>query len=183
MEMRKPYNERGQSSVYDAMIFLSIMLVASTLITAVSTHLLRADEVRGFEELEKYSIRYANAVLSSTVPSASYKDSVGSNVTSSDISVRDMVIEELVLLRSGISEENFEGPHGYNERITRVMLSLLDKDRFDARLHGQYGECEVAFSTTFSQTYQEEDIAASTARILVPEAENEIVIIVYVWWK
>ena len=183
MEMRNPHDEEGQSSIYDAMMFLSIMLVASASIIGVSNYLLRADDVRSFEELENYSARYANAVLSSTVPNATYIDGLGSNVTSQDISVRDMIIEELVLLRSGVPEENFGGSGGYDERIAHVLSSLLDTDRFQARLCGRYGVQEVAFGSESEPAGHKEDIAANTARISMPEAENDILIVVYVWWK
>lgn len=183
MEMRIQLEEDGQSSVYDAMMFLSIMLVASALIVGVSNHLLRADDVRSFDDLEQSSMRFANAVLTSTVPNASYIDGMGSKVTSRDISVQDMVIEELVLLRSGMPEENFDGADGYNERIVQVLSSLLDKDRFFGALFGQYGDEEIMLGDGFPFQGQQGEIAANTTRIPMPEEENDIIIIVYLWWK
>lgn len=183
MEMRLLHKEDGQSSVYDAMMFLSIMLVASTLIIGISNYLLRAEDIRSFEELEQYSTRYANAVLSSTVPNASYIDSLGSRVTSQDISVQDMIIEEMVLLRSGVPGDNFNGTDGYNNRIVHVLSSLLDKDRFCARLYSQYGEQEVEFGSAPKSVNQKREIAAKTTRISIPDTEDDIVIIAYLWWK
>ncbi len=182
MEMRMQ-PEDGQSSVYDAMIFLSIMLVASALIIGAYTHLRRAEEVYSYEELHRNSVRFANAVLSSTVPNASYVDSFGNKVTSRDISVRDMIIEELMLLESGIPKQNFEGPEGYNSRILNVSSSLLDEDRFLCALSARYGDQEIIFGRGLPAEDRRGETAAQTIRIPVPEVENDITITVHLWWK
>ncbi|MCK4445328.1 MAG: hypothetical protein KAW09_12340 [Thermoplasmata archaeon] len=177
--MRIQPKEDGQSSVYDAMIFLSIMLVASALIVGASTHLLRAEDVHSYENLHQNSVRFTNAVLSSTVPNASYVDSFGFKVISKDISIQDMIIQELVLLESGVPEQNFRGEGGYNIRVEGVLSSLIDKDRFHCTLSGSHRSHEITFGDSFPDSPYE--IAANTTEIYLPEDDASITITLYVW--
>ena len=177
------FDEKGQSSVHDAMMFLSIMLVASALIVGVSNHLLRAGDVHDFERLHNHTTRLASTVLSSTVPNASYVDEDGRTIISKDISVLDMIIEELVMLDWGLSRDDFDGPGRYNGRIVQVVSALLDEDIFFYALCGQYGDLEIALGNSIPSGNQGVEVAASTARIPMPGEEYDVLITLHLWWK
>ncbi len=178
MEIRCGTDKKGQSSIYDAMMSLSIMLVASGLVVGLSVHLMKADDVNEFEELHNYAGRLASALLSSTVPNASFLDVDGFEIVAKDISVQEMIVQEVLLLESGVARENFLGANGYDTRIEEVLSSLLDGDRFDCRLHGFYKSQEVAFGEELPDAHNE--VAADNTEIHLP-GEESIRITLYVW--
>jgi hypothetical protein len=130
----------GQTAAFDATIFLAILLVASALMVGVSNHLSEAEDANSFDDLHKYTVRLASAVLGSTVPNASYMDIEENEIVRVDASVLDMIIEELLLLQADVPAYNFEGEGRYNERVSSVLSSLLDEDRYGFTLSGGYLE-------------------------------------------
>ncbi len=170
-------NTNGQAAAFDAIMFLAILLVASALILGVSTHLKQAEEVSEFSDLYALTTRTSSALLGSTVPNASYVDIEGRVIVSKDISVLDMMMEELLLVQSGVPESNFDGDGRYNHRIIQVLSSLVDEDRFRFELYGRYMDVSVSFGETSDQT----DTAARTTEIFLPGVSQPIRVTLSIW--
>ncbi len=177
MRLRSIGNTNGQAAAFDAIMFLAILLVASTLILGVSTHLRQAEDVSEFSDLHTLTTRTSNALLGSTVPNASYVDVEGGVIVSKDISVLDMMVEELLLVQSGVPENNFDGDGRYNHRITQVLSSLVDEDRFQFELCGRYMDVSVSFGEAGGQT----DTAARMTEIFLPGVTQPIQITLSIW--
>lgn len=170
-------NTNGQAAAFDAIMFLAILLVASALILGVSTHLRQAEDVSEFSDLHTLTTRTSNALLGSTVPNASYVDVEGGVIVSKDISVLDMMVEELLLVQSGVPENNFDGDGRYNHRIAQVLSSLVDEDRFQFELCGRYMDVSVFFGEASGQT----DTAARMTEIFLPGVTQPIQITLSIW--
>lgn len=177
MKLGNVGNTNGQAAAFDAIMFLAILLVASALILGVSTHLRQAEDVSEFSDLHALTARTSNALLGSTVPNASYVDVEGSVIVSKDISVLDMMVEELLLMQAGVPEDNFDGNGSYNHRIAQVLSSLVDEDRFQFELRGRYLNVSVSFGGASGQA----DTAARMTEIFVPDVTQPIQITLSIW--
>jgi hypothetical protein len=161
----------GQVAAFDAVMFLAILLVASVLILGVSTYLKQADDVSEFEELYAMATRTSNALMRSTVPNASYMDIEGNVITSRDISVLDMIVEELLLMKAGVPESSFEGDGRYNHRILQTLSSLVDEGRYRFELQGGYMDIKGG------QTEK----ASKMMVISLPDVAQSIIITLSIW--
>ena len=170
-------NTNGQAAAFDAIMFLAILLVASALILGVSTHLRQAEDVSEFSDLHALTTRTSNALLGSTVPYASYVDVEGGVIVSKDISVLDMMVEELLLMQAGVPEGNFDGNGSYNHRIAQALSSLVDEDRFRFELCGRYMDVSVSFGEASGQA----NMAARMTEIFVPGVTQPIQITLSIW--
>lgn len=142
-------------------------------------HMLKAEYIQEYGSLQDYSVRLGNALLSSTVPNASYVDIHGAVIISENVSVQNMIIQELLLIEAGVPVENFGGKVGYNERIEMALSSLLDRDIFHCRLIGKYGEHEVDFGDPPPETSKE--TAAYTYVVQIPGNYGAIETTLLVW--
>jgi hypothetical protein len=170
-------NTRGQAAAFDAVMFLAILLVASALVLGVSTHLKQAEDVSEFDDLYTLASRTSNALLGSTVPNASYVDVEGDVIVSKDISVLDMMVEELLLIQAGVPVSSFEGPGRYNHRIAQTLSSLVEEDRFQFELYGRYMDASVSIGEGSGQG----DKAAKLTEIFPPGVTQPIQITLSVW--
>jgi hypothetical protein len=167
----------GQAAAFDAVMFLAILLVASALILGVSTHLKQAEDVSEFIDLYALATRTSNALLGSTVPNASYVGVEGAVIVSRDISVLDMMVEELLLMQAGVPESSFEGHGRYNNLIAQTLSSLVEEDRFRFELHGRYMNNSVSIGEASGQA----DTAAKMTEIYIPGVTQPIQITLSVW--
>lgn len=184
MEIAMRTDRKGQSSVFDATVFLAIMLIASSLLIGLSESVFKVNDVSSFEDMSAFTRRLAYAALGSTVPNASYSGADGEEIIQRDISVQDMIIEELVLLRGGVPAENFEGPERFNDRIEQIFSSLTNESPYFYALHGNYHEVEILISNsnlTKGQEVQRAEKATYLSEIFVPGDDEHISIILQVW--
>jgi hypothetical protein len=151
-------------------MFLAILLVASALILGVSTHLRQGEDVSEFDDLYTLTERVSNALLRSTVPNASYTDIEGNVIVLKDISVIDMIVEELLLMKTGVPESSFNGTDRYNERIAQVLSSLVDEDRHRFELSGRFLGSSISFGHAQGQT----ETAAKVTEIFLPDVTEPI---------
>jgi len=179
--MRKTDSTRGQSAVFDATMFLAILLVASTMMVSFSASLRQAEDVSSFQDLHTHATRLTNVVLASTVPNASYVDIHGNHMVRTDISVQDVIIEELVLLHDGVPEENFRGHNRYNDRLGQVLSSLVDDDRFSYALSCSYGEKEIVIGDVRPTYSMGIETSAHTTEISLPGEGERITITLFLW--
>lgn len=174
-------SREGQSSVFDATIFLAILLVASALVINISTYMLQAEDAQSFENLQTYTTRLANAVLESTVPNASYSNVEGESIVRRDISVQDMIVEELLMTDNGIPEGNFWGNGNYNERIREVLNSLVDEDLYSYELLSSFRGMEMVIGDSNGIEREGSETCAHTSMISLASGSEQITITLFVW--
>lgn len=179
-------NTEGQSSVLDATLYLAIILVASSLLLSLSQSVSKITDVSSFEDMSTYARRLAHAGLGSTVPEASYVDVSGDEMVHKDISVQDIVITELLLLRGGTPADSFEGPGRFNREIERVFSYLVNESPYWYSLTGNYQDVDILISN--SNPAEEEmkqgvEKATYFSEILLPDEYGIISISVHVWRK
>lgn len=162
-------------------MFLALLLVASSIMVSFSTSLRQAEDVSSFQDLTVHVSRLTNVLLGSTVPNASYVDIHGDRTVTRDISVQDIIIEELILLHDGIPEENFRGHNGYNDRVKEVLSSLADDDRFSYALSCSYGEEDIVIGDTRPTYDMGIETSAYTTEISVPRESDRITITLFLW--
>jgi hypothetical protein len=170
-------SREGQTAAFDATIFLAIMLVASALIVGVSGYLEQEEDTRAFEELQVLTTRLANAVLESTVPNASYMDINGDRYVQVDISVQDMIVEELLLMNAGVPPDNFDGPGGYSDRIGQILSALVDEDRYQCSLFSSYLDHDLHIGSIDKTV----ETAVHTIEISLPGEAGHIQIKLKLW--
>jgi hypothetical protein len=173
----------GQSAVFDATIFLAIILVASSLLITLSNSAFQVDDVQSFENMFSYTKRLTLAALASTVPNASYIDINGKEMVRKDISVQDMMIEELLLLRSGVPSQNFEGLERYNGRIESVLSSLVSESPYVYEFRGSLEEVDICITNHDSSKGKNVEISAYSLEILVPGEDETLTITLQIWRK
>lgn len=175
-------NDKGQSSVFDATVFLTIMAVASFLLIGLSESVLEVNDVSSFEDMSTFTRRLAYASLRSTVPNASYSDKQGLEITQRDISVQDMIIQELLLLHEGVPPGNFLGLEGFNDRIETILSALAGESPYFYALRGEYREVEILITNSNLVTGEEMprvEMASYTSQIFLQG--EAITITLYVW--
>lgn len=174
-------SECGQSSMFDAAVFLTILLVASSLLLNLYDPSIQAEDVRSFQYLSMYTKRLAHAAFSSTVPNASYLDSYGEEVIRKDVSVQEMVVEELLLMSSGVPERNFVGPGRYNDRIEWVLSSLMNESNFNCTLRGELQGSKVYIIGSDNIQSKKVERASYHSEFILPEENLRVSIVLDVW--
>lgn len=142
---------RGQSALFDAVIFLIIMLGASGLVLAYNSHIARDMELADNESMMDYCRNTAASVLGATLNSSWYEDINGDIVTRppGDTTVLTLILDELYLLDDDLPREHFE--MGY-ERHIRILARNLIISSYHFSLLAAYngpdpgGECNLLIS-------------------------------------
>lgn len=110
----------AQLALWDALIFLVIMMVATFLALSFQTYDVRERGTLEREFLNDYVRDTYNALARSTIANASC---LGGNATS--ISMVDLLLVEISAVDSGLSEKHFEK---CNERILSLSRKLVRQD-------------------------------------------------------
>jgi hypothetical protein len=125
-------------AVFDAVMFLVIMLVASALIFAYTLQAFNVGEVVSNEADFRYSQEAFDAALEVTVREASYVDLAGNTVTKRDRSVEDLLLDELRLLDDGVPASNFAGSGRYQSALLQEVSAVVDTARYHFALFATY---------------------------------------------
>ncbi len=118
-------DEKAQASLFDALMFFTVMLIASMLIFIFSSQTLQTQEVISREDMMRYTEETREALLQSTVYETWYFDIHGNKIMkpSGSTNINELLLEELALLDDGLPRENFED--GYEQDIQRTMDRLV----------------------------------------------------------
>lgn len=118
-------DEEGQASLFDAVMFFVIMLIASTLIFVFSNQAFQTQEVIGREDMMTYTEDTRAAILQSTLHETWYEDNNGTKIVKppGSTNINDLLMEELALLDDGLSQENFK--QGYESDIKNTLHNLV----------------------------------------------------------
>ena len=146
-------DENAQATVFNAMIFFVIMIIASTLIFVYSTDFGSGD-VEEFEELDVYIDDAKSSFMHATVPSASY--TLGAQKITrppGSTKVQDMLLEELSVLDAGVDREVFR--EDWEKHVADVGKSLI-KHGYHYALEARYvnatGRTSLVFVSDMADT-------------------------------
>lgn len=130
-------DEKAQSALFDAVIFLIVMVIASSLISIYSSQYSKDVELIEREDLQLYTRETAEVVLGATLNSTSYEDINGQIISKppGDTTILSLLLEELYLLDDGVPKVNFV--LGYEQDIKTLIRNLVTTNHHFA-LQGFY---------------------------------------------
>lgn len=163
----------GQMAVFDAIAFLTIMLVASSLMFSYSASL--SKDARHSQAADDISFAQSmlQALLRSDVANASYESNGSVILRGGPVSVEILLLEELSLVEDGVPRASFEG--GWNAQVIAIGDSLSGQRQWS--LNASYAEGSY-------QIGGERGRGASAASIEVPMISGvpgRATITLYVW--
>jgi hypothetical protein len=122
---RVSVNENGQSALFDAVIFLVIMIIASSIILIYSGQFSEDIELLERGDMQAYTRETAEVVLGASINSTWYEDIEGEIISKppGDTSVLYLLLEELYLMDDGVSKYNFV--LGYEHDIKILIRNLV----------------------------------------------------------
>jgi len=118
-------DERGQSALFDAVMFLIVMIIASSLVQIYSSQYSKDVDLLESEDMHAYNRETAETVLGATLNSTWYEDKDGQEFTKppGDTTVLSLILEELYLMDDGVPKENFV--LGYEQDIKILIRNLV----------------------------------------------------------
>jgi hypothetical protein len=111
----------GQAAMVDAILFMTIMLVASAVIIGSASSIKPANVE--FSGLQQYAVDYAETLLAMEISGLNYKDTAGAtvNVSGSGKSISQLLCDEALILRESTAS-NFTN---YESNILRAGKSII----------------------------------------------------------
>jgi hypothetical protein len=153
-------DEKAQASLFDAMMFFTVMLVASMLVTVFSSQTQQTQEVISREDMMRYTEETREALLQSTMFETWYYDIHGNKVMKppGSANINELLLEELALLDDGLSKQNFE--EGYESDIKRTMDGLIGAG-YGYAIEAIYANVSsgITYEILISNTDSENDVA------------------------
>jgi len=131
--MKLNRDECGQLSLYDALIYFTILLVASTALFFYSFEMERDEDFTRTEEMSKITEETRLSIMRSTVPETTYVDKNGDEIQRENNNVESLIVEKLYLIDKGIESDNIS----YGEDIERLVDDLL-RGRYEWALTAVY---------------------------------------------
>lgn len=121
-------DERGQAALFDAVIFLVIMIIAASLVSVFANQYSKETDLSAREDMMDYAQKTAAVVLGATLNSTYYEDVTGKEIVKppGDTKVMNLILEELFQLNFGISKESFI--LGFNQDIKVLIRNLVRSD-------------------------------------------------------
>jgi len=174
--MRKCHRDEGQAAIVDAIMFMTIMLVASAVILGASGGWYNRDSNDG---ILQYTTEYASTVLRMELPGASYTDPCGQfvDLNGSMRSVGFLLCDEAMILEFGPGSSNFSE---YNDAMLTACKNII---RPGLGFAISCNEGSVFISGSISGIRELPD-TRSASHILIspyPEMQSSVSITFYVW--
>jgi hypothetical protein len=118
-------DDKGQAALFDAVIFLVIMIIAASLVSVLANQYSKETDLTAREAMMDYAREASTVVLGATLNSTYYEDVSGQRITKppGDTKVMNLILEELYLLNFGLSKECFI--LGYNHDIKVIIRNLV----------------------------------------------------------
>lgn len=116
----------GQSAVADAIIFLIIMLVASSIIISYSVG--KAKEISSESEENRLVEMLYTSSMKSTVYDCAYINKDGEKIDFSNKSVKEILMEDLAIRKSGSA--NMNSLSDIEKKIKNIMDGLIPEGKY-----------------------------------------------------
>lgn len=125
MSVKFKRDESAQTSLFDAMMFFIIMLIASALIFVFSSQAFQTQEVISREDMMTYTEETRSAILQSTIYETHYYDKNDDKIEKppGSTNINGLLLEELALLDDSVPQENFV--EGYEKDIKETINRLI----------------------------------------------------------
>jgi hypothetical protein len=140
---------KGQSALFDAVMFLVIMIIASSIISVFADQFSKDAALSQRDELMDYAMDTSEAVFGATLNSTWYEDEDGNIITRppGDTKVMNLILEELYLIRAGIPPENLV--LGY-ERDIQILIENLVTSSYHFAIMGTYTKYDLVIKVFIS---------------------------------
>jgi hypothetical protein len=137
MNTRIAQDENGQSALFDAILFLVIMIIASCLVSVYASQYSKNTDLIARENMMNYARDTSETVFGATLNFTWYEDIQGNVITKppGNTKVMNLILEELYLLDSGLPRVNFA--LGYEQDI-KILLRNLIVPNYHFALKGIY---------------------------------------------
>lgn len=137
MNRRILSDDRGQSALFDAVMFLVIMIIASSIISIYANQYSKNTDLIARENMMSYARDTSETVLGATLNFTWYEDIEGNKIPKppGNTKIMNLILEELYLLDWGLPSENFA--LGY-ERDISILIRNLVASGYHFALKGTY---------------------------------------------
>lgn len=137
MKFQLILDDKGQAALFDAVIFLVVMIIAASLVSVFANQYSKQIDLSAREDMLDYVRETSTVVLGATLNSTYYEDVTGKRIPKppGDTKVMNLILEELYLLNFGISKESFI--LGYNHDV-KVMIQNLVASDYHFALQGTF---------------------------------------------
>jgi hypothetical protein len=128
MKYKLKEDDKGQAALFDAVIFLVIMIIAASLVSVFTSQYSKEMDLNARDDMMDYTQKTCNVVLGATLNSTYYEDVTGERIEKppGDTKVMNLILEELYQLNFGISKESFV--LGFNHDIKILIRNLVRTD-------------------------------------------------------
>ncbi len=142
-------DNRGQSALFDAIMFLVIMIIASSIISVFAHQFSKNMALSDRDEMMDYARDTSEVVFGATLNSTLYEDENGNIITRppGDTKIMNLVLEELYLIRPGLPSENFA--LGYEKDI-KILIGKLVRSGYHFAITGKYQRYDMVISVFIS---------------------------------
>jgi hypothetical protein len=195
-------DRKAQSSLFDALIFFVLMMIASSVIFVYSTMLSQSQDISEREEMRIYAENTRDVVMDATLNETWYEDINGEIIRKppGDTTIRNLILEEMLLMNSGVPRENFM--LGYEKDI-KLILNKLMRSGYHYALcaiickDGELETCELLISdmapdygskdeatsdvTDYKQLIPRDNLIATQWNYPMMDMEEEVQVTFYVW--
>ncbi|UCG68760.1 MAG: hypothetical protein JSV09_13290 [Thermoplasmata archaeon] len=136
-------DDKAVASLFDAVMFFMVMLIAATVISVFSNQAFQTADVVGREEMIRYTEETRTAILRSTIYDTWYEDNEGNESHLYNMTVNELLLYELVLLND--DKLNTDHPPAMEKDIENVTNRLV-KSGYGYALQARYGSHEIFIS-------------------------------------
>ncbi len=195
-------DQRAQSSLFDALMFFVLMMIASSLIFIYSTLLSQNQDISEREEMRIYGENTRDVIMDATLNETWYEDINGDKIRKppGDTTIRNLILEEMFLMNSGVPRENFM--LGYEKDI-KMTFDKLIRSGYHYAIHavlskeGELGTCELLISdltpeyeskdeafnddTNYHELIPRDNLIASQWSNPLVDMEGEVQVTFYIW--
>ncbi|MBI5000251.1 MAG: hypothetical protein HZB92_01810 [Euryarchaeota archaeon] len=176
----KRFGSSGQSAIFDAVIFLVIMLVASSVLFMYSSGAAWQQDASTRAEESLHAQRALGALLRGDAGNWTYAGLDNATINTTGLSIEASLVQEMTMLAGGVPSAHFIG---MNENISKLARALLGdaRDWALALSDGQNASLIVISDSIASLAELPAERAASSAVCPSLSGGGDVTITLYVW--
>lgn len=134
-------NVDGQLSLYDALLYFMILLVATTSLFFYTLEMERSHGFLKSEDMANICEEARHSIMRSTIPETSYTDINGNTILRKNSSVESLIMEKFSLIDDGVERTNIS----YIQDIY-AELNEFFRDEYHWGLIAKYGGESISIS-------------------------------------
>ncbi|MCK4757540.1 MAG: hypothetical protein KAS67_03730 [Thermoplasmata archaeon] len=182
--MKLSWDDNGQLTLFDSILFFMIMLIASGLFLQMGSMMSGSADLMREQNASEYTDRARLSLMASYIPETTYAHD-GDTHLIRDRSVQYLLIEQLRLMKSGIPGANFDFPEDI-----RDQANLTIDRTYNWAVRASSGSHTITITREYtSYEMSQEDLGiemgdhihASTWTTLMFETNDKVDIGLYLW--